>query len=347
MESEVGRFLEKVSRWREESEKELSNIIQFHSSSINSRIQDLVEEVSDLKVTLSVIAKERDDLLDTVHTLSNGIKQRSDALSSPQASSESREIQSNDTPRTISPSSEAEHDVEIFTISSEIGDQDYIAFNESQDLNNDEERRDKEMTNDKDNEEYRRENDTTKGNKRKEIPTDLTDNSQQYESKCSKNIVPHDDHVCPECNFAFSTSENLEIHLKNVHPKLELINDRESIKKRKNKKFMCPHCLCTSAKLRNIKQHIISVHEKIKKHVCEECGYAALQKGDLKKHIEVVHMNLKSYVCEECGYTSRYLNALKVHVKIVHENTKNHICRECGYAASTRHIMKRHIEAVH
>lgn len=65
--SELGNFFEKLNMWREESHREFSNILHYHGSSINKGINHLVEEVSDLKVKLSVITRERNHLLETVH----------------------------------------------------------------------------------------------------------------------------------------------------------------------------------------------------------------------------------------------------------------------------------------
>ena len=74
--SEVRHFFEKLSIWREVSQREFSNIITFHNGNINKGINDLVEEVSDLKIKLSDVTRERNDLLETVHNLSEDIKQR-------------------------------------------------------------------------------------------------------------------------------------------------------------------------------------------------------------------------------------------------------------------------------
>merc|ERR1712018_586630 len=120
--SEIGHFFQKLSIWRDESHKEFSNIITFHSSSISKGINDLVEEVSDLKAELSIITKERNDLLETVHNLSSDIRKRSVELPNPQP--EPKEIHSNDISEAISPIPEVEENeqnTEISNIQSETG----------------------------------------------------------------------------------------------------------------------------------------------------------------------------------------------------------------------------------
>ena len=100
-----------------------------------------------------------------------------------------------------------------------------------------------------------------------------------------KNDDNSEGNIFPECNFVFSTSENFSIHLKNLHPNLEL--REESL-----------------AEKGNLKQHIKAIHEKIKNHICKECGYAASQKNMLKKHIEVVHKNIRNHACGDCRYAA-------------------------------------------
>ena len=56
--SEVRAVFEKLTSWRDDSHRQFSDIIKSHSSSISEGINDLVEEVSELKAELSVIRKE-------------------------------------------------------------------------------------------------------------------------------------------------------------------------------------------------------------------------------------------------------------------------------------------------
>ena len=64
--SEVKYLLEKLSSWKEETNKQLSNIINSHTSNINKSVNDLADEVCNLQTKLSIITKERDDLLGNV-----------------------------------------------------------------------------------------------------------------------------------------------------------------------------------------------------------------------------------------------------------------------------------------
>ena len=191
------------------------------------------------------------------------------------------------------------------------------------------------------------------------------------------DVNPSEDQICLECNFPFTTSENLMIHLKNIHSKLEMseassagndqINHNKSNKKIRGKRFKCKQCEYTSAHSGNVKQHIKVVHKKCGftaseksdlkvhieaahekfKHVCEDCGYAAPKKQTLQRHIKAVHEKVKNHVCGHCGYAASLKGNLKVHIKAVHKNIKEHVCGDCGYAASQKSHLKTHIKAVH
>ena len=77
---DVGNLFKKLSSWKEGSQREFSNIINYHSSSINKGINDLVQEVCSLKSKLSVITTERNELLERVDKLSVEIKELSTKL---------------------------------------------------------------------------------------------------------------------------------------------------------------------------------------------------------------------------------------------------------------------------
>ena len=76
--SKAKKFFEELASWKEESHKQISNIINSHSGNINDGINALVEEVGGLQTELSVLRKERTVLLDTVDNL-NGEMRRANA----------------------------------------------------------------------------------------------------------------------------------------------------------------------------------------------------------------------------------------------------------------------------
>ena len=57
---DVRHLFTKLHSWREESQREFSNIINSQSTVIGEGIQNLVEEVNGLQAQLSIITQGRD-----------------------------------------------------------------------------------------------------------------------------------------------------------------------------------------------------------------------------------------------------------------------------------------------
>ena len=73
--NQVRVLIQKLSSWRDESHRQMSNIVSSQSRSIDKGFNDLVEEFSDLQAQVSVLRKERTVLLETVDNLNNEIRQ--------------------------------------------------------------------------------------------------------------------------------------------------------------------------------------------------------------------------------------------------------------------------------
>ena len=297
---EVGNLFDKLGSWRDESHKQISDIINFHSSSINKGINDLVKEVGDLQAELSVTKKERNVLLDTVENLNGEIRHLSAKLPVTQPLPEPEDNLSPDV-REEAISDTTEHYIERPRIESE----------------------------------------TAKEEECLDYGDIFDENDQQQILKSPENTS--EDFVCSECNFVFSTQENLTIHLKNVHPKLNEVSTGQSVHKMGGKQFKCDQCPHTTSRKESLKRHIEVVHDKIKSHVCGECGYAFSRKDNLKTHRNMVHqMGEKIFKCDKCPYTSYLNSTLKAHIKGVHDKIKNHVCGECGYACSHKSNLNKH-----
>ena len=351
--SEVGRFFEKLGAWRQESDKEFINIVKFHSSSIYRGINNLVQEVSDLKVKLSDITKEKNDLLQTVHKLSNNGSQRNVASPLQEHLPGIEVINTKDTQEDAKSTLEVEDAKEqtvvtMCTISSETVDQVDSTFTESVDLDVEHIVSVEEMAGENVNEENSKQIKIEGRNEPKEIAVNSKPiESTQSESIYCRDVVRDGDHVCPECTFKFLTSEDLEIHWKKSHANPDKIIARESI-------HICPECGYVDSEKRDLKERIEEANKKIRTHICGECGYvygiySTSQKGTLalKQHNQGLHKKNHKYMCEDCAYSSPSQSQLKEHIKAVHDKIRDNVCGECDYSASCKETLKRHIEAVH
>ena len=64
--SQVRELSEKLLSWRDESHRQISDIISSHNTSIDKGYNDLVEEVFNLQNQVSVLQKEQNVLLDII-----------------------------------------------------------------------------------------------------------------------------------------------------------------------------------------------------------------------------------------------------------------------------------------
>ena len=160
--------------------------------------------------------------------------------------------------------------------------------------------------------------------------------------------------LCPECGISI---QNLKTHLDNVHF---------------GEKQICPHCAQELSCLRNLKEHVKKVHEKIpcadcgkmvgpqemrkhmqshlpddlKKYKCDTCAKGFSTNQRFKDHRNI-HTGEKPYKCKICnnGFTQRI--RLNKHVAAVHEGKKPYLCTFCGKAWAERSNLKKHIDMVH
>ena len=364
---QVRNLFEKLRSWREVSQKEFSIIVDMYSNSITKSTNDLIGEVGDLKVQLSAIKKENNNLLETVNNVSAENRQLRAQILLIQDLPGSEQNCNHDSEEGDLCDTEELHlkrpivNTEVYK-SKTFEDCGYIA-DPTVPLN---------------------ENDQNNFSKTVDADANNIDEEVTEDINTIKNQELHmEDHICPKCNFP---CENLDIHLNNIHSEFDLNNINQSeneeiepncdsdkreetivqnIKyslghgaqirssiqddyQKQHLKHVCYACGYVSSKKSDLKMHIKQVHEKIRDHACTECEFTASQKNNLKAHIERVHENKKKYFCAECGYAATSKGSLKKHTdRVHHQKIRNHICRECGYAASEKGTLKQHIEHVH
>merc|ERR1712150_88344 len=65
----------------------------------------------------------------------------------------------------------------------------------------------------------------------------------------------------------------------------------------------------------------MGVHENIKKnktHECNQCRKMFSRANDLKRHVQTVHEDIRKYKFEECGKSFGEMGNLKRHIKAIH-----------------------------
>ena len=195
--SEVRKFLNELKTWREESQTQFSNIIHSYTGTIGKGIGELVDEVCDLKAQLSASTKDRNDLIQTINNMSSEISKLSAELSMTQAMQKHEDTQNRLT-REVEDIDIQEQDAEGSKngegceahIHNATNDGDVLNYSSSHEEFNDQ------MV----------------------TPVAEVTEKKVYET----DQKPNEENTCTKCNFAFSTSENLGIHMTHVHPNWEI-----------------------------------------------------------------------------------------------------------------------------
>ena len=232
---EVNDLFKNINSWRDESQRQLSIIVDSHANSINEAIKNVVKEVSEIKSQrsqLSAIVKERDDLQETVNNLNAYIEHLSAKVRQPELVGTQHNTQDEDS--IDSSQNTGEHSEERPNNSNVINDlQDPVDVKYMTEVSDDQQ-------------------------DHADIES-LTERPAQEQNKLRFSILDLiTGFICNDCDFESSTSEALEIHLKNAHIKPE---PSEPVLSKESILFKC-----------------------------EECTYSARLKQSLTKYMRVIAM---------------------------------------------------------
>ena len=353
--SRLDSWKKELSCLWEESQRHFSNIIESHCNRIAKTINEFQDDACQLQAQLSVVSKERNDLLETVDNLSSKIRLLSSKshVMQPLQDPGAEEYHDLDSREVGNPEEKVLVDIKEGTrfYADFEADGDFAYSTEAEDPLN----REKNFNASVLNEVPHKNDDTVEhvGADEKVIDGNIDgDDLKQGNHKeacscssCNEAYLKDRDSVRPECRITFYAAKEIS---SNASGKLrDESNQLSEAEARKDEKFECEERPCKSNLERGIKSPIEGVLEKVRNHVCKECGKAYTQKVNLKIHIEGVHENLLRHVCGECGFATSRKGHLSRHIEGVHLKIKNHVCRDCGYAAQLQHHLKEHMEFVH
>ena len=384
--SQLKDLINNLSSWRDESHRQISNIISSHSRTVDKGINDIFLEISDLQAQVTDLIKEKKALLETVNILNNEIRQISVKLLSaePETSEFNGSLED-----VIDIKEEC---IEPPTIQSELNEGKNSTDNES----NLEEgttfttQGDKSV---KDDGVSKGANISTHGRGLEKLaefeqgsfktPSVKALDRDIRNTRKNKSI-----HACKECGYATS------------HSRSQLMRHYDAIHSKGDKRHKCEICPYSSAEKPRLKKHILSVHtvgEKnkcaycphssadkynLKRHIeqvhmkkedskyekcpsksaentavhkitgqqfgCDQCGYVASDNCHLKRHRDTVHkMGTKLFYCPNCPFSSARTDNVKKHYEAVHVSIRNYFCDDCGYAAKQKSVLKQHCKIVH
>ena len=154
---------------------------------------------------------------------------------------------------------------------------------------------------------------------------------------------------CNQCSKQHVTHRGYLRHMKTHVPKklscnccgkkfCDEIKLKEHIEEewtRKAKLNQCRHCLKIFSTKKNLKVHVMNIHEKIR-HFCDQCGSSFSVKQNLlnhihEKHKESVQKKRPQHACKECGRIfGRAYNLCKNHQ--FRDKTQLLTCDRCGFS---------------
>lgn len=171
-----------------------------------------------------------------------------------------------------------------------------------------------------------------------------------------KNHFNLKEYVCNICEKRFNVKRLLTLHTEgHLNPK-------------------CPFCDKCFAGNANLRKHIKSVHDKLKRYKCKICdgmfpflhrlkAHMRSHTGEqpykcticnkcfslaasLRKHRQAVHEKLRPYKCEICDHEFFGSIALKIHMR-KHTGEKPYKCKICDKCFSLNANLRKHIKAIH
>ena len=341
--------------------KKILKAIDAHTDTqrVNKGLDDLAVEVCDLETKLSIIANERDNLLDTVRDLRAENRQLSAKLLLtmqpspiyPLSNQKSKHSQCNQEDKSLDNGSPHATGLGINRprIRKRGGDHRKHAEHIENTINESE----------CDEENIISSEDESDRGVQQQIQNSLYDSDDDYD--CNEVEVDVDikeiEHVASDENVSL-TNNLTHAHIGegdangknnvNAAQKFNLEIEKQPANKKANKKFNCEQCPYSASRKDRMRIHIEAVHQKIMNFRCSQCPYSAAQKAHMKNHVEAVHDKIMNYRCEECNYGTSRKDRLERHVDARHNmGDKKFKCGKCPYSSAQKNNLTKHIERVH
>uniref|UniRef100_A0A7S0BI92 C2H2-type domain-containing protein n=1 Tax=Rhodosorus marinus TaxID=101924 RepID=A0A7S0BI92_9RHOD len=111
--------------------------------------------------------------------------------------------------------------------------------------------------------------------------------------------------------------------------------------------LVCELCSKEFKRKYDLRRHITTVHEKVRKFGCNMCDLRFLQRAHLTEHISCVHERRKSNFCAKCDLTFSSKSRLVRHDRAVHQKLRPYVCGVCNNKYFQRTDLKKHQDAKH
>jgi len=183
-----------------------------------------------------------------------------------------------------------------------------------------------------------------------------------------KHFFHENKHDCHLCDFKTTLRQNLETHIREVHPYPERmlqkkLQDKQNSmcdqcdfvakrperlaghKKREHgKRLPCDECKNSYLDPERLEKHKRIAHDKTIRQ-CDQCPFQTNNKNNLVTHKRIKHSDQMFY-CDQCDFSSKINSSLRSHIETQHEGRRFY-CEQCDYSAPYTGGLLRHIKMVH
>ncbi|XP_063698594.1 zinc finger protein 567-like [Culicoides brevitarsis] len=138
---------------------------------------------------------------------------------------------------------------------------------------------------------------------------------------------------CRKCPLEFSSSKDIQVHMRNDH----------------KKNFLCDLCAEVFHAKFVLQEHVRMTHsgpENRRAFQCPHCGNAFLRKNNLTNHISLMHTQTGIYPCNQCDKIAITEKQLKNHIAFTHKTDRRFVCTFCQKAFKRKCDMIDH-ESIH
>ena len=346
--AEAKDLFAKLSSLREESYRQFYNIISCHEINISNGIRDLTEEVNGLQSELLVVRKAKSVLLETIGNLNGEIRQLNAKLESIKQPEEEPD---RDIIKGKVPNGESCEATQIDQVLSE------TRIKTVQNIGTGYEPVINQVMKEENQHPINKDHTVT------DSTHDKVGDKDEAEDIDRKENVARDKSVCPECKFEFSTNENMNIHMKNIHSELRSDHEKgesetnQSVdkhrimrKQSKIKKHSCELCPFVSKEKKRFEMHMVSVHKIGEaKFKCHLCPFMSLCKPKLDRHMVSKHkIGEAKFKCGQCAFASFYKRNFDGHMLAVHKiGEAKFKCELCSHISRDKTNLQVHIKNVH
>lgn len=167
---------------------------------------------------------------------------------------------------------------------------------------------------------------------------------------------------CPDCNFKFVNSCEMDVHFEIIHGTTSEVCDIcqkafKDLKQVRDHKIACHTIdfsgfnfrklcdICGQAK-RKFENHY-AIHFDVRAFKCQLCSCDYKTKASLEDHIRTVHMGEKRHKCAYCDKRFSYAADKARHEIGVHTKKFKHICQFCGKCFLKKNFLTAHQKSQH